>query len=275
MHSQGKDADALQVLDRALERDPDNPWLLSRRAVARAAVGEPDDAARRLQQAVELSRDDPEILLLASEVAFEAGDRELARSYGRRAIAGSSSSPDAYLVTARASIELGDREAALTDVRAGRAVAPGHPGLLRLHAGLLADATELDGAVELFRWLCTSDAALVEDHARKAELLGATGAVREALQVISGAERRWPDNTVLLEVHGRLLRLDGRLEESVDVLHRAVELEPAAGHTQLVLAQSLLQLDDPDSDAYQMALQALPLSAELLPDSPEPAYIQA
>lgn len=153
---------------------------------------------------------------------------------------------------------MADRE---SELRARIAAAPADTEVLRELAELVgARRGSKDEAVEL--WLGYVDLVGPE---RTAEALLALGRAQvearrndEAIQTLRRCAEDAPEFYPVFDLLGELLRQAGRLEEAVETLQRAVELDASAVRPRLALVSCLDALDRPrDAEAALAAVRAL------------------
>lgn len=275
LRMEGRHKEAAAEFQQALDREPDNPWLLGRLGATEAALGNLAKARQHLVRAASLAPDDSSVLLLAGEVLLQQQDWKAAAEFGDRAARINPRSVAPYALRARAARGLGSIDQALEVLRAGRALAPQDIGLLRLHIELERESGNLAEAVELLQTLCGLDDATPPDHMQYADLLATTGRLLEAVEAAAEAERRWPDDPAVVELYGDLLRRNGQPEESVRVLRRMVELNPRSARAQVLLALSLFGLAAEDERVDAEAFDALARSIALDPGWADPYWIRA
>lgn len=90
--------------------------------------------------------------------------------------------------------------------------------------------------------------------------------IEKSLALIDGLIAQFPDDPFFHELKGDILQDAGRIADSVPPYRRAVEILPWAALIRTNLAQSLLELNDPD--ASREALDNLHRAVRYEPDSP-------
>jgi Flp pilus assembly protein TadD len=84
LHLSGQDSEALEFLEQAIQRFPEDPEIRVLYALI-LLVFRPEDVAAEAAKAVELGPDDPIILVRAGHLLLDRGDRETAQSCADRA----------------------------------------------------------------------------------------------------------------------------------------------------------------------------------------------
>nr|WP_249731828.1 DUF4915 domain-containing protein [Roseococcus sp. SDR] len=132
--SLGRREEAERLLDAEQEADITDPMLLTDRARAALAAGEPAHALRLARRAVALAPGRLGLLLLQARAAGEAGETEEARAAFQAVIARQPSLVEAVMGLARLEIGIGRKDLAAKVLRAGLTAKPDHPKILALLA---------------------------------------------------------------------------------------------------------------------------------------------
>jgi tetratricopeptide (TPR) repeat protein len=93
----GEDREALELFDRYLERSPNNPWAMGRKARQLAKLKIFDEAIELSERALSLNPDDPELLIETASRYLDAGRDPRAEPLLKRAMVATPPRPQAAL----------------------------------------------------------------------------------------------------------------------------------------------------------------------------------
>lgn len=290
----GRLAEALAVLDRALEREPADIAALRLRADIHRQRGDFPRALADLDRVVASSPDHPPTLLVRAAVQRLVGMPRKALADASRAIELAPSDPVAYRERAACYLDLGQTARAVADLDWALKLAPSDGETLRARArahvrggNLDAAARDLSRAIELdprdaAAWhirgqiraargdnaggLADVDRAL-ELRPRTAQMLRTratlrklTGDLEGALADIDLAVELAPRSSGAHLIRGNLRRASGNHAGAVAAYRRAIALDPRHAHAHHALGLALLHTGDRDG-----ARAALTRALELLP----------
>lgn len=210
---QGRAAEALETVERALSRAPSHPVLLKLGAVAAFQSGNTAQAVSMLETAIESYPDDSEAHFNLGVVHQSAGQLEAALVCFRHASELSPGSPEAHYNVATAQYELG------------------HP----------------EEAVAAYHHAIEANAGYVPAHAGLAYTLRGLGRLSEALTAYEKAVQFAPEDAQTMSGYGITLQHLDRLDEAERVLRQAVSLDPGYPDATTNLADVLVQRGQADA----------------------------
>ncbi len=148
--AQGRAAEALGRVERALAAAPEDAALLDLRGRVLAQLGRSEEARASFEKAVESDASFAPSLAALGSLAVQAGDLPAALGFFDRAVAADPSDAESAYRAAQVTLAQGDRAGAEERLRAVLARAPGHVGACNDLAWILAeDGRDLDRALAL------------------------------------------------------------------------------------------------------------------------------
>ena len=211
-----------------------------------ALAANPDDFIARHNRAVELRRLD------RPDEAFDEVER---------ALRGGMAAPETALIRAHLLADLG-RYAAAID--AYRALLDGYPDLIDAHetlSKLLPQVGRGDEALDSYRRALVR---LPQSGLLWLSALGAAKNLRDAAQLLDWArqvEQRFGPDTLVAGLRAQALSWQGNDAAALDLLHRAVAVDPAHQPLHTTIAHVALKSGDP-ATARAAAMQAAQLAPE-------------
>ncbi|MCS7287878.1 MAG: tetratricopeptide repeat protein [Roseiflexus sp.] len=285
----GWHGEALAELNQAIATAPDLPDAWRARARAFLAIDQVDNARANLIEALRRNPRDAESYALLAETLIDLGHTSQALESARRAVALHPDNPHYRRALARALRasgqraeaaehlsrvisdaspaqwweELADDHLALGDLPAARAAleravaaAPDHAAMRFRLGDVLLRLGEPAAAVEQLRVAIARRSDYAAAHARLAEALitkndGDYGdAAVEAARLAVALEGRCADHWRVL---GAVLRAQGALDDAVDALQRAHELDPESAPAAFLLGLTLLEQNNPAAAVAPLA----------------------
>ena len=235
---QGRELDAIEAFERALELDPERLNTRFKLANALARQGRMDAAAEHYDQVLAAQPDNAEVLIKRATARINLGQSQAAIADFRSAVEAAPADARARLRFAEALEYLGDPRAAAEQRALADELASEDPEerskLAALEGGKRLARGDLEGALERFREATRLDAANTDARYRMATILAHQGRFTEALDelavVIAAAPRHSParraEVTALL-LQERYLEARGRLRNGLEAMPRERELAHA------------------------------------------------
>jgi tetratricopeptide (TPR) repeat protein len=304
------------ALDRAAAiatDSPDRAAFLGERAKILAALGRDADAFESIQRAIEEAPEDQELLPVATHLAIRTGRFAEARIYATKRLAAEEDGPaelrmSIHLDLARAAEGAGDRDSLIVELERAHALAePGGENARAVAARLvrelhlanrfealaelhrrLAEAPSTSIAERAERWIEASRLAakvgkkqIADDDARRA--LAVLDASKPAIGTLLGeaslpaaTSQSWPADfkakkaqleleTQALDLLEGLVREEGNARQLAEVLGRRARSAEVAGKKEKLRLEQAKVLEDAALDV--LAVQALEEAADELPSS--------
>ncbi|MBX3472025.1 MAG: protein kinase [Planctomycetes bacterium] len=259
------DPAALDALDAALARWPEDPELLHLRAVVHLDRGAVRQAEADLERALSRRRMVGSVALSAW-LAARRGALEEARAAlaeAERLAQGDAGDPHAWTTLARARLALGDPQGARAAATRAIDLDPGSVGALQALAEALVALGDLVAARQAIDDALQLEPAHVQGLLARARIRAGQGELPAALADLERARELAPALPAQRELRAALLLQGGRVDEAAQV---ARELLPASpGMARWVLAQLALQarrFDDAEAQA-RAGLEVPALGLEL------------
>jgi tetratricopeptide (TPR) repeat protein len=259
-------AEAEEVYSRLAEAQPDNAEVHMGLGLARLHQQAWPDAAAAFRRVLELDADNPAALFHLGRVAEEQGRHEEAAGYYSRVRSGR------YLQQARlreavAAVKTGKLQRALQLIRHMRSRLPSEPEYYRLEASILGEMGQLRAAEQV----ASQGLQRSPNHV---ELLYTRAVIREQRGDYAGMEsdirriiKEHPDQARAYNFLGYSLADRGvRLQEALDLVRKAQELEPDQGYITDSLGWVYYRMGrlDKAEALLRRALELTPGDAEIL-----------
>lgn len=222
----GRDAEALEVLRRGLEIEPDHPVLLRNAATSAMRAGLTAEAGAFSARALESDPFSPEGHLIRAEMLVCRGDREgAAESLGKiRFLSGAGLK--ASLRAVRLYMRIGMTEEARAVAERAIERRPGHEGLLLVLGSIMEAEEDWAGAGAVYRRVLALDPSNFEAHNAAGCACGRLGDTESALRHFEEAHRLSPSDARVETNLGITLYRLGRDEEAGRHLSSALEKDP-------------------------------------------------
>jgi tetratricopeptide (TPR) repeat protein len=225
----GKDTEALDVLDRALDLMPRDAAALATRSAIRLAQGNRERAMRDVTKALEVEPQSAFAHTVLGQIHYEAGDFDEAVRAFRSAVENDRWQPGYHSMLGDALRLVGKREEALEAFGRAIELAPTYSAAWVRRGAVLSELDRFDEALE---------------------------AVDEALALEDGLY------AYALTERARILRERGDVEAAVESFQQSVEIDPQQPNVLVELAALLAAVDEQDS-AAAYADAALALAPDL------------
>ncbi len=268
---QGKDAEALQLLQGALQNTP-TLELRFRTGMLLSRVGRHGEAIELLKAVAEEAPDRPPIQLELAKAYSESRDFRRAVEIFRRVLAGEPDNTEANYFLAISLRALGQRQEAIERVQHLLDLARSKPDpesdpsyayrLQSLLAVLFQDDRQYDRAVALFQELTETDPENFRWRLGLIYALKERGDLGEALEMSGSLLTDYPDNLDVQITHAQMLSESGRLKEGIELLEEQIGRDPLEAN--YYLAGSQLYSDHKE---YKKAEKLLRRGLAAAPDS--------
>ena len=240
-YSQNRGADALRAYQKARDRDPSdgNNWAmigdclidLGREAEAIEALAH---ALRRRPSHVRANENYASILVTRGELGRAAAINEIAREHNPK-------NPFNWEVLGRLCERRGDALAALAAYEKGFEVDPGRRYARAESARILASLGRVDEAAARMKELFDGSDRDLGVRIELADMYYRHGRRAEAIAVCDEISRASPDVPSAHAIRGAALAAEGKLDEGLAELRRALELRPAYPWAHFEMGQRLLE----------------------------------
>ena len=241
----GKPAEADQVNDQMVQRNPNSSRAYLERGKLRLQAGD-KDGARDIDQALKLAPDDADALATAADLALEKGDVDRARAMASGCLKAKPDEPRFHDLAYRIEARAGRLEAAEAALRQGIVAVSESEGRLRLLinlAGLQIGRGDYAEAERSIGQLADQKARAEFIGYLKGRSLGAQGRWRDAAKALDDAHGGLEGvPTMAYDADLLLARCRERLGEAdlrQAALRRAIALDPAGPPARLALAEAL------------------------------------
>ena len=215
--------EAIALLQRAIDLDPQQPWPFFDLAQVHLAQNDTDAAIRSLQRAIEL---DPQATVLHAElgrVEMLRGNAEVALAAYSRALAIDPRLADALAGRGMALRELKRHEEAIEAFHRALYVEPDAPDVFEAMIDTLVEAGRPEEALKVLDDdIARTDRA--SSYWQKGRLLLDRRRFGDALQALLAAQTRDPENPGILLSLGIALQNVGEYDRARDTFHRVFEL---------------------------------------------------
>lgn len=223
---------ALDLIEHALERAPDKPWLLRAKAYLFYSLGRLEDARQLANKVLSFEEDDPEALLVMGATYLEAST-SLAVDLFRRALEGNESLNLAYRMLGEAKIRLGKFREAMQFFKARLEQDPGQYASLDALARVYRAVGKFKAARRVYERILGGEPNRVEAAVALARIdLQILNRPRQALELLEGLLQSGREGlgeaarARLLTEKSVVLRLLNRLAKAEEAVEQALGLDP-------------------------------------------------
>jgi len=228
MYERGRWADAEIELRKALALNPDQAEWHFNLGLTLEASGRDREAVQSFEKAIDLMPGQPEPLVAAGAAAARLDDRERAEAWLLEALRLDRTLEPAYAHLIDLHLRVGNHdEAETTFYLAQQSLPESSAQCLALVAESLIERGDFERARWCLREALRLDPGLPRLRARLAMVAAATGRPQRALQLYLRDLRDDPGSIDTLLDYGELLMDLGRLPEAAEKFRRVLELEPA------------------------------------------------
>lgn len=271
---QGKTDEAHDELEQATRLDPGDsgPALKARAWRALATLDAQDDPAQastELLEALKLSPETPDDTLLAAQLAEATDQPDKAEAAYRRVLAQDAKSAPAQAGLAHLLIVQKKYPEAETLLRAALADNPNNPALTAQLAAVLVAQNDAD-AVPLLEKLHIARPDDGNVTRMLAEVRAQAGDIAGSDKLYAALLAASPNDTDLLEAHGKNLMHQLRYAEALAVYQKAAQLDAADGDAWAGMAFAAYKLNRPD-----LTLHALTERSKVQPELPSTYFLWA
>ena len=242
---QGRTAEAIDVLSKAVSLDPGHAELHFRLGLAYRDAGQLQPAIGELTSALRL-RPDHADAHIALGVLLRGDNRTAeALSHFREAARLTPESAEAHTNLGLALIEAGRPDEAVAEHRRAIALAPDRPGPHNNLAMALQQAGDIPQAVAEYGKALALDPDYAEAHANLATALASADDFDAAFLRFREAVRLQPDDSAVRLAFGNALCEAGRLAEGIEQYQAAARLSPDSLDALTLLAQAYARAGRP------------------------------
>ncbi|HUB26666.1 MAG TPA: tetratricopeptide repeat protein [Tepidisphaeraceae bacterium] len=232
--------------------------------LAHHRAGRLAEAANVYQQILARQPNHPGALHLLGVVESQCGRHAPAVELIRRAIAVNPKAEDFHSNLGLALAGLGKHDEAIAEFKTAISMRPNHPEALANMSDSMAASGDVDSAIAALRQAVTVRRDFPEAHFKLGNALGRKGQVEEAIASYRQAINIRPNYVECLNNLGSALRMSGRTDEAIILLRRAAIIRPDF-HVVLVNLGGALLIRGQLSEA----LAVLQRATEMRPDVPE------
>ena len=256
---EGRYAEALEGLEAAVDRAPEDPYLRLELGTLAARIGRVDQAARQADEAVRLAPRDPDVLYGVGEIYqglanLEPGFAERARTAFRGMLEADPDDPRALLALGRLTQQQGDLQGAEEYYRRLASRRPGQRTSTFLLQVLMQQG-DSEGAMAVLREALAAEPGALEMRFTLADLLSEAGRPQEALEVLSAVPEAQRNEPELVRREAAVLLQLGRPGDARVRLEGAVAGNPEAVRLHLFLALLLADEGEPERAREILAAQ--------------------
>lgn len=215
---------ALDRIQPIIEEEPDDPRFWCLYARIQQSLDNFDEAERLMQKTLAINPDNPDTLWTFIDILCISGRYDRAEKLLERYLEVSGEEPLAYRRGCWIFIPEGKNEEVVWLVRRGREAAGDDIELIILEIRSLLALGRIDEAAEVIRSAPQKEEDLSRWLGLKGEVLNAQGNPDEAIRTINEGILTSPDHHFCYTSLARVLSSAGRLEEALDALDRAIEI---------------------------------------------------
>lgn len=231
---QGRDAEALDVLRRAVELEPNLAEGWRELAVLHAKQGNSDAVDVAYAHFTQLAS--PERHLAEAHVALANHRLDAAESLLQRQLAKDSSDPAALRMLAEIAAEREDYVDAERLYEHSLKIAPGYSRARFDFARTLHVQQKAQPMLPLLERLLRLEPASLPYRSLQASAFGLLGQNQRSREILEALIAEFPDNEQLRIHHGNALRTAGLQEQAIGAYRKAVELRPSCGEAYFCLS---------------------------------------
>lgn len=208
--NKGRNAEARDAFQRALEAAPGNPDALSYLGFAEAALGEIDSGLEKARKALAA---DPGHFQYRCNLAFVLS-------------------------------EAGQKDAAISELQRARELQPGHPAVLDNLGRLLQEQGRFEDAVPVWRELYQQNRGNPRAIKQVVSSLIQAGEPEQAYRFVKSIENELPEGGFRLMMLALAAQTTMRWKEAADCFEKLVELQPDNPEFRYGLGQALVELEE-------------------------------
>ncbi|MAT91292.1 MAG: PEP-CTERM system TPR-repeat protein PrsT [Halioglobus sp.] len=240
----GESDKALQSLQTMVEQDPDNAGAWRLRGDLHAARNEVEAAGEAYDQALQLDQRDQGTRRKRAFLALQAGDLKTAGASARKLLQASPKDPVGNFIQGIVDLQAGRYEQAEMRLTRAEPLVETYP----IQAFFLGTALMANGKTAMAAAQASRFHALDPGNVRGRKLLATIrlqeSAYREVEELMAPVLREFPEDTGALRLMANALLRQGRTEEGIGMLARVAKLEPDSARAQISLGAGLLMQGD-------------------------------
>jgi protein O-GlcNAc transferase len=225
-YQRGRPEMALQMIERAIEQNGDDPSYYVSRGLALHHLKRLDESIVSYERALLLKPNFPEALFNLGDVLRELGRSAEARASYDRALVLQPEFPEVFLSRGDTLGNSGHLEEAVANYDRALALKPNYPEASLNRGVALERLQRFDQAVESYDQALTARPHFFEAHYNRGNSLQQLNYPDEALQSYDRALAVKPGHVAALTNRGVVLRRLARLEEALDSYERALTIMP-------------------------------------------------
>ena len=237
----GRSADAIALLSKAVSLDPNHAEPHFRLALAYRDAGEPQAAIEELTAAVRLRPDHADAHMALGTLLRGENRTAEALQHFREAARHAPGSVEAHTNLGLALIEAGQPDEAIAEHRRAIALAPGSPGPHSNLAVALQQAGDIQQAVAEYGRALALDPDYAEAHVNLAMALSSARDFEAAFVQFREAIRLQPDNDAVRIAFGNALCEAGQNAQGLEQYEAAARLSPDSLDALSLLAQAYVR----------------------------------
>ena len=264
LQAQGRGADAIPELERAVKLSPDAPNLRSNLGEVLRQNGKLDEATAQLEKAVKLDPNNAQALNNLGIINYDKRKYAEAIGYYRRALDARPDMAEAYNNLGNALRITGDRDSAISAYQDALMHRERYPEAYNNVGTLLQQDGRIDEAEHALRKAVTQNPRYVEAYNNLASLHVLQGKDLDALRVLGDALKIAPSNVQTLLITARVQLRRGNLPAAEQGARAALQQEPENAEALTILGQVLHE-----NDRYDDAIDVLAKAVESNPNNPE------
>jgi protein O-GlcNAc transferase len=253
-HQAGRWAEAQQLYEQVLARDPENPNALHLQGVLAFQKGENDRAAALLEKALARRPAAPVYLVNLGLVRQAQGQLDAAITAFREAARLAPDLPEAHFNLGNVLQARGQMDAAITAYREALRLRPADFAVHSNLGAALAGAGQVEAAVASYREALRLNPSLGQVHFNLGNAQERLKRLDEAAAAYREAVRLKPDLAEAYYNLGRVLKDQGQVAQAMAAYREAMRLRPESSlfHSSLLFVMNYL----PEGDAQMIATEA-------------------
>lgn len=255
---QGKPEAALSHLQQASETEPENLEIKTDLARALQAAGQISEAATMYEDVVASQTADPSIDVEAAQAFLAVGDPRRALEILDRVLEESPEHGQALAAASRAAMMVGDMRKAESCAKLARQISPEDPDVLLVAASVFQASGRNQQALAILdeaRQLTAPPALPVE--LERARVLLSLGNPKEAISLLEELLGSYPGEGETWALLADAYAICSRLDDSIDAIRKALEIQPGSPEHRLALARYFRQSGQLDQALAELtALEA-------------------
>lgn len=262
----GRFDSALKLIEPILRQDPDDPKLLSMRGVALSGLGRDNDALMAYRRALKVSPDYLPALEGAAQIEYAQGDAG-AEVLLERILKVHPDDATSHAMLGALAYKRKDCAGAVPQFELGAGAVDAQPVALKQYGVCLIRLHQRQRAAEIFQKLVTLDPGDGDARERLASLQLSGQDAKRALGTLQPMLQR-PMDARLSELAAACYEADGKTQEAVDILNRAVAAYPREVDLYVDLAELAL-----DHHSFASGVEVMSSGLRVLPDA-APLYLE-